>query len=143
MSTYERVDELGGLHTVAPYSNTKVISASETLTASQSGTAFLIATDALTITLPSSATVGSGVVYTFINSGADGNNIITISPNASDGIFGSITLAASVFSASGTDDKDLINTKATANKGDLVSLVSDGVAGWYIVYGVGIWASEA
>lgn len=106
----------------------------------ESGTTFLVGTDALTITLPATK---KGAIYTFINSGADGNNLITISPNANDAIFGTIANAAADSVSGGVVDKDFINTKATSNKGDRITLVGDGVDGWYIVEGVGIWASEA
>jgi len=117
----------------------QTVTASRTLTVEESGGVFLVGTDALTITLP--ATV-AGVEYTFINSGADGNNIITISPNASDAIHGTITLAASVVELSGTDDKDLINTKASSTTGNTVTLIGDGTVGWYVKASTGIWASE-
>ena len=99
-----------------------------------------IGTDALTITLPSTK---AGVEYTFINDGAAGNNIITISPQAADGIAGTITLASSVVTRVGTVDTDLVNTKATSTKGNSVKIVGTGVAGtgaWYIVSSTGIWA---
>ena len=118
----------------------ETLTANKTLDAEDSGKVFLIATDSLTITLPATK---SGLDYTFVNSGGDGNNIITISPNASDALHGTITLAASVVELSGTDDKDLINTKATANTGDMVRIVGDGSAGWYVVGSTGIWASES
>lgn len=118
----------------------EVITASKTLTYEDSGKVFLIATDALVVTLPATK---AGVSYTFINSGADGNNIITISPNANDAVFGSIANAAADSVSGGVADKDIINTKATANKGDRITLVGDGSDGWYIAGGVGIWASEA
>jgi hypothetical protein len=103
-----------------------------TCTAKDSGTRFAIATDAKTFTLP--ATV-RGLVYEFWNTGAAGNNIITISPNAADGI-----AAPSLTNA---DDKDLINTKATADYGDHVRLVGDGGAGWIVTHLEGVWAKEA
>lgn len=121
----------------------ETITASQSLTAGDSGKTFLVGTDALTITLP--ATV-EGVEYTFINSGADGNNIITISPAAADGIAGTITLAASVVQLDGTVNKDAINTKATALKGDSIKIVGTGVTGtcaWLVVSSTGIWAQEA
>lgn len=118
----------------------EVISADISLTAADSGKIFLVATDALTITLPSTV---AGLEYTFINSGADGNNIITVSPAAADAIHGTIILASSVVELSGVDDKDVINTKATANTGDMIKLVGDGSAGWYVLASTGIWASEA
>ena len=127
------------------------VTSSITLSEADSGKVYLIGTDALTITLP--ATV-KGVYYTFINIGADGNNIITISPNASDKIQGSVVTSTTpqadaavangnVVLITGADDKDLINTKATANLGDRVTLLGDGSAGWYIDGGVGVWAEEA
>jgi len=116
------------------------ITASATLGLGDSGTVYLVGTDALVVTLPATK---KGAKFSFINSGSDGNNIITISPNANDAIIGSIANAAADSVASGVADKDIINTKATSNKGDRITLVGDGVDGWYIVEGVGIWASQA
>ena len=115
----------------------QTITASKTLNNGDSGKVFLIATDALVVTLPATQ---AGVRFTFINSGADGNNIITLSPNASDKIMGSISNAAADSVCSASDDGDLVNTKTTANKGDRVTLIGDGSDGWYIAEGVGIWA---
>jgi hypothetical protein len=114
-----------------------------TLTANDSGKTFLIGTDAKVITLPATE---AGVKYTFINSGAAGNNIITVSPQAADGISGTITLASSVVVDAGVVNKDLINTKATSKTGDCVTLIGTGVAGtgaWIIASSTGIWAAEA
>lgn len=111
-----------------------------TLTREDSGTTFLIATDDIEITLPSTFAGGD---YTFINSGAAGNNIITISPQAEDGIAGTITLASSVVTRVGTIDTDLVNTKSTSTKGNSVRIIGTGVAGtgaWYITSSTGIWA---
>lgn len=121
-----------------------------TVVAADHGKTFFIATDAKVITLP--ATI-AGMKFRVVNSGADGNNIVTISPNSSDAIFGNLASSAGanadattanglVAQASGTDDKDWINTKATANKGDWVELTGDGDTGWFITGGVGVWASE-
>jgi len=43
----------------------------------------------------------------------------------------------------GTDNKDLVNTKATALRGDYMVVESDGADGWYILDGVGIWTEES
>ena len=118
----------------------ETIGASIALSNTDSGTKYLVGTDALVITLPSTK---KGVEFTIINSGADGNNIITISPAAGDAIIGSIANAAADSVSGGVDGKDIINTKSTANKGDRITLIGDGASGWYIVEGVGIWASEA
>ena len=123
----------------AVFGEVETVTDNLTLTASDSGKTFLVGTDAKTITLPPTQ---AGVKYTFVNIGADGNNIITISPNASDAIYGTLTLADSIVKAAATDDKDLINTKATAVKGDSVTLVGDGGVGWAIVASTGIWAKQ-
>ncbi len=120
--------------------NVEVIDADKTLTVEDSGKCFNIGTDALTITLPPTA---KGAKYLFRNVGADGNNIITVSPDAADAIFGTVQNAAADSVSAGVVDKDIINTKATANKGDFIILEGDGADGWYITGGVGIWASEA
>ncbi len=103
-----------------------------TVLVGDSGKTFAIATDGKKFTLPATQ---SGLRFTFVNTGADGNNIITISPDAADAISGG-GLGA------GVDDKDLINTKATAKKYDYVTLVGDGAAGWIIEELVGVWAKE-
>lgn len=118
----------------------EVITESKTLSYEDSGKTILIATDSLVVTLPATK---AGVEYTIVNSGADGGNIITVSPNADDAIFGSVANAAADSVAGGTADTDFINTKATANKGDYIKLKGDGADGWFIVGGVGIWADEA
>lgn len=123
--------------------NVEVVTADKTLTVEDSGKTFLVATDALTITLPSTVL---GVNYTFINSGADANNIITVSPAAADGISGTVTLADSVVALSGVIDKDLINTKSTSITGDTAKIVGTGTAGvtaWLLTGSTGIWASES
>lgn len=133
----------------------ETITANRTLSSADSGKIFLVATDGLTITLPAVGSLGLGVsadkapagtTYTFINSGADGNNIITVSPAAADGIAGTITLAASVVQLDGTVNKDAVNTKSTALKGDSLTIVSTGATGtgaWMVTSSTGIWAQGA
>lgn len=119
-----------------------ILEDSATLTEDQSGGIFGIGTDAKVITLPSTK---AGLKYTIINTGAAGNNIVTISPQAADGISGTITLAASVVVDAGVVNKDLINTKATSQAGDCVTLIGTGVPGttaWIIVSSTGIWAAQ-
>jgi predicted NAD/FAD-dependent oxidoreductase len=126
--------------TLADQANVVTITADTTLTAGDSGKVFLVGTDALVITLPSTQ---AALEFTFVNSGAAGNNIITISPQAADGIAGTITLASSVVTRVGTVDTDLVNTKASSTKGNSVKIVGTGVAGtgaYYIVSSTGIWA---
>ena len=119
-----------------------IAAASRTLTKEESGAVVLVATDALVMTLPA-ASERPGMAFTFVNGGADAANILDVQPASGDGIVGSVPNAAGDSVASGTDDEHLKNTKASANNGDRVTLMSDGNADWYITSGVGIWASAA
>jgi len=97
-----------------------------------SGKVFVTFTDNMVFTLPA---IANGQVYKFINGAENGKAKVSISPNASDGI---------MYAASATDNKDLINTKATAKKGDYV--VIQNVAGtdyWSVTDIRGVWAKEA
>ena len=65
----------------------------------------------------------------------DGANTLTISPNANDGI---------LYAGSLTDNKDLINTKATSKVGDFVVIASlNSTAHWTVVDAQGVFAKEA
>lgn len=112
-----------------------------TLDASDCGKVILwnAADDGFTTTLP--ATI-AGCVFRFVYTGANGGALMDISPNASDGIYGGCTLAASVVTFSGTDDADVGITKATIKKGDNLTLVGDGTDGWVTVGGLGICANN-
>ena len=123
--------------------NVEIITTNKTLTVEDSGKTFMVATDALVVTLPSTI---KGLEYTFMNSGADANNIITVSPATADGVAGTITLASSVVELSGVVNKDLVNTKASSISGDTCTIVGTGTAGvtaWLAKSSTGIWASEA
>jgi hypothetical protein len=89
-------------------------------------------TDAVVITLPATD-VGIDVVVR--NIAALGVSGVSISPNANDKIQGPDT--------AGTDNKDQINTKATAQRGDFLHLLADGAEGWFIKRKKGTWAEEA
>ena len=102
-----------------------------------------VAVDALTIGIPLITSGNLGSTIFFRNTGADAAVKLVISPKNTNKIIGSITLAASVFAASGVLDKDVINTKATALKGDWIALRAVSLTEWYIIGGQGIWASEA
>ena len=121
----------------------ETLTASKSLDAGDSNKTFLIGTDALVLTLPSTV---AGLRYTFMNSGADGNNIITVSPAAADGIAGTVTLAGTVVQLDGTVNKDAILTKATGLLGNSITIVGTGNAGigaWLIESVSGIWARQA
>lgn len=139
----EMITDANGEQSLIERNGVVTLTADTTLTYEDSGTTFLVATDALTITLPDTKI---GISFKFINSGAAGNNIITVSPQAADGIAGTITLASSVVVLDGTVDKDAINTKATSQAGDSLSIIGTGVAGttaWLVQSSTGIWAQEA
>lgn len=122
------------------YNETTAVN-STTIAAADTGKVFYWQTDTAAIfTLPATAL---GLSYTFVNAGANGNNAVTISPNSSDAIYGTIPVRGSDETAStltGTVNVDLVNTKSTARRGDYVTLVGDGDDGWYALSGVGIWA---
>lgn len=121
----------------------ETLTASNTVTVAESGKEFNIATDALVMTLPLITASNIGMSFRFRNTGADGNNIITIAPNALDAFHGTVANAAADSVAGGVVDKDFINTKLTANKGDWIEVTAGALTEWYITGGVGIWASEA
>lgn len=139
MSNYNVADSAGNV-AEAGKGVIETITANRTLTVADSGKTFLVGTDALVITLP--ATV-KGCKYKFVNSGAAGNNIITVAPVAADGIAGTITLAATVVVRAGTVNTSVVNTKATSQKGDTLEIEGTGVTGtsaWLISSNSGIWA---
>ena len=83
-------------------------------------------------TLPA---IAVGNTFKFVYTGGDANGEITISPAAADGI---------TYAGSSTDNKDLINTKATAKRGDYVVLASlDGTTAWQVLEAKGVWAKQA
>jgi len=102
-------------------------------------------TDNAVITLPAVSTSNRGCEIRIVNTAAAGAALLTITPNASDGIYGiiinSIANVPSSFNASGADAASLLNTKATHVYGDYVTLESDGVNGWLIIGGKGVWTN--
>lgn len=110
------------------------VSADTTLSAAtHHGKVVVVTAASKTITLPA---VALGASYTIVNGAADGS-LLTISPNASD------KFLIDAAGGGGTDDKDLINTAATAKKGDFVSLLGMTADGWAITYMSGTWADES
>ena len=119
------------------------VSGSAAIAAGSAGVDQNVATDALISTLPKIEAGNLGMTFLFRNTGADGNNLVTLSPNAADAIHGTIANSAADSVAGGVVNKNFVNTKATANKGDYVILRAVALTEWYIIGGVGIWASEA
>lgn len=114
------------------YSVRETISANKTLDIEDNGKVFFVDTDAKVITLPAVATP---VNCKIVNIGAFGTVAVNISPNASDKVQGP--------DLPGTDNKDLINTKATARRGDFARLVTGDANGALVQELRGIWATEA
>ena len=108
-------------------------SANYTLDAQDTGKVIFVDTDAFTLTLPSIADGLGGVKI--VNIGAFGTIAVTISPATIDMILGP--------DITGTDDKDLINTKATAKPGDYVVLDLGDADGYVVTEMVGTWARQA
>ena len=102
-----------------------------------------VATDAITVGIPLITAGNLGTTLFFRNTGADGNNTVTISPKDSNKIVGGMLVAAGVFTPSGALGKDLVNVKATSKVGDWVALRAVSLTEWYIVGSQGIFASEA
>jgi len=121
----------------------KTLTTSVSVPAGDAGIDQNIATDALVVSLPKIHSENLGLTFLFRNTGADGNNIITLSPHSTDGFNGSIANASADSVASGVVNKNWVNTKATANKGDYVVIRAVALTQWYIIGGVGIWASES
>jgi hypothetical protein len=98
-----------------------------------SGKTFTSKTDGTVFTLPA---IAVGNVFTFVNTAEDGANTLTISPNSSDGI---------TYAGSSTDNKDLINTKATSKIGDYVKIqaMNGDVTAWQVTDVQGVWAKES
>lgn len=102
-------------------------------TRQDSGTVWQMTGDASVVSLPATQI---GLTLTYRNFGAsDGAVGFSISPVSADKIMG--------ISYAGVDNKDFINTKATAKVGDEITLFGDGVDGWIIQKMIGIWDIEA
>lgn len=130
------LDDLGfqGLH-LHKNDFTEILSAADTMTAADNGKVILCDTT-LVITLPT-AGADKGP-YTFVNYGEETDGIsdvqISISPGGSCSITGCDVDAQA--------NKDLINTEATAKKGDYIKLRYAGANTWAIVGMRGTWARE-
>ena len=109
----------------------ETVSDNKTLDEEDTNKVFFVDTDAKAITLPAVA----GMHFAIVNAGAFGAVLVTISPNANDGIASSV--------GASTDNKDLLNTKATANRGDCAVIEAGDATGWYVTKLVGTWAKEA
>ena len=112
--------------------NLEAKEANYTVVNGDSGKTFTSKTKDVVFTLPA---ISIGRVFTFVNTGSDGTNNLTISPNANDGI---------LYAGSLTDDKDIINTQATSKVGDFIVCASlNSTAHWTVVDVQGVFAKES
>ena len=114
------------------YRNYHAITNAQTLTTTSSGVPIVVTNDS-TVTLPA---VAIGVSFWIINGNADGTKI-TVSPDAND------KFLINAAGATGTDDKDCINTAATSRKGDYLKITYGSGDGWTILERAGQWADES
>lgn len=103
----------------------------KTLDAEDSGKVFFVNADAKTITFPSIEGL-SGI--TVVNIGAYGTIAVTIDLGSNDMLEGADITAA--------DGKGIINTKATANRGDLIEIDYSDANGYVARRRLGTWARE-
>lgn len=119
---------------VDPYGDAprETVSDNKTLDAEDSGKVLFVDTDAKVVTLPAVEGMSG---FKVVNIGAFGTVAVTIAPNAADMIEGPDITAA--------DDKDIVNTKVTACRGDFVRLDYGDANGWVITDKKGTWARQA
>ena len=108
------------------------VAVNKTLDAEDVGKVMLVTADAVVITLPATA---AGLQFVVANGGADAAVGLSVSPAAADKIMGA--------DLAGVDNKDRINTKATAKRLDYVSIFGDAVDGYVVAAERGTWAAEA
>jgi len=110
----------------------ETISTAKTLDIQDSGKVFFVDTDAKVITLPATATALKGTAI--VNAGAYGTIAVNVSPHTDDAV-----QAADI---AGTANKDYINTKTTANRGDFIEFSSGETNGPVVSRRKGTWATE-
>lgn len=108
-------------------------SATYTVDAEDCGKTLFVDTDAVVITLPAIADGAGGV--TIVNIAGYGAALVTITPQAADMIMGP--------DITGADNKSLINTKATAGRGDMVRLELGDADGYHVTALRGTWVRQA
>lgn len=116
----------------AQFSVRETLATTKTLDIEDNGKVFFADTDNTVVSMPA---VASPVNCRIVNIGAFGAVKLSISPVAADKMQGP--------DLPGTDNKDLINTKATARRGDFVTLVTGDANGPIASELRGTWATEA
>ena len=105
--------------------------ANKTLDIQDVGKAIAVVLDGGVVTIPATDV---GLSLMVVNVGQDGDCAVNISAHSDDKIMGP--------DLAGTDEKDLINTKATARCMDRVLINADGSDGWFVQKIIGTWAEE-
>lgn len=108
------------------------VTGNKTLDAEDVGKVMLVTADAAVITLPATA---AKMAFTIANGGANGAVGLSVSPAEADKIMGA--------DLAGVDNKDRINTKATAKRLDFIAIFGDAVDGYVVEAERGTWAAEA
>lgn len=109
------------------------VTASANLSVADNGGVFEAdSTTSVVLTLPATQ---KGLTYTLVVGQLTAAGGHAFSPQAADKIMYGPTTAV--------DNKDLICTAATDRVGDCVTVVGDGVDGWYVTSAIGTWAAEA
>lgn len=111
------------------------VGANKTVTEADSGKVFVTSAVDIVFTLPAAAPSSKGVFFTFICGSASGGTGMQVAPVAADKIQGKGITAA--------DNKAYINSGATDAVGDLVTVVCDGVDGYWVVDERGTFARAA
>lgn len=125
---------MGYMDSIYLDNQSETVSTNKTLDEGDQGVLQVVTSGSAVVTLPSTS---AGASYTIVNGGdSEGSAVlVTVSPAAADKIMGNGFTSA--------DNKDAINTLATARVGDMIQLVGDGVDGWKVVRVKGTWAREA
>ena len=102
----------------------------KTLDAQDTGKVIFVTADDKTITLPAVA----GMAFRIVNGAAYGTAGIDVAPNASD-----LIISRDI---GGTDNHGLVNTKATACRGDYLDIEYGDATGWIVTEMRGTWADK-
>ncbi len=102
----------------------------KTLDAEDTGKVFFVTGADKTITLPAVA----GMSFRVVSGGAYGTIGLDVAPNASD-----LMISQDI---AGTDNHGLVNTKATAQRGDYIDIEYGDATGWIVTKMVGTWADK-
>lgn len=108
----------------------ETVSADKTLDNQDTGKVFFVDTDDKTITLPAVA----AMAFRIVNAGAFGTVGWDVAPNANDLII--------YKDSSGTDSHGLVNTKATACRGDFLDIEYGDATGWIVRSSRGTFADK-